>query len=168
MKRLFIAIPVTLYDYPAVQSSFAPLIDGRWRDEATLHVTLAFLGERYEADTVIKRMEGIDRTFEISDIDSWGYFTASRIFFAATTNPSLQRLRDTLENNLGLSHEILVPHVTLMRVKQFKEQETFFRSIQIPPPSPLGSLQSKVVLYESIPSREGSHYHPVAKWMFHP
>jgi len=43
INRLFLAIPVTLYSYEQIKKEFNELLQGEWREEDHLHVTIAFL-----------------------------------------------------------------------------------------------------------------------------
>ncbi len=165
MSRLFIAVPVTLYDYSDIQSQFDPLLAGRWRDEATLHCTLAFLGDHFTSQEVIRRMNEIALEFVTSDLSGWDYFSGSRVFVLTTVNASLQTLRNQLQTALELPCETLVPHVTLMRVKHLNDLDLFQKKIQSPPLSSLGRLQPKIVLYQSTVLPQGAYYETVQEWL---
>jgi 2'-5' RNA ligase len=164
MNRLFLAVPVRLYDYPKIRHDFGPYINGRWREEETLHVTIAFLGKQFTTETLMAAVEAFDWSFEPSELEGWDYFRGSRVFVAMTQNPTLQLLYDRLSPVLGLENVILKPHVTLMRVKGFADAEAFFRSLETPPPQPLGILEPKVILYQSVLRPEGAQYHPLHEW----
>ena len=163
-NRLFLAVPVRLYDYPRIRRDFGPFLEGRWREEETLHVTIAFLGKRFDADAIIKVLEGFEWTFEPSELSGWDYFKRSRVFVATTENPTLQRFYERLARVLELDNVVLRPHVTLMRVKGFNDAEGFYRLLYHSPPKPLGRLEPKVVLYRSTLLPEGARYHPIKEW----
>lgn len=163
-SRLFLAVPVRLYDYPQIRRDFGPLLQGRWREENTLHVTIAFLGKRFDAGTVSSALEKVEWSFEPSQLDGWDYFARSRVFVATTDNPSLQLLYERLAPLLELENAVLRPHVTLMRVKEFGDEEGFYRRLQTPPPQPLGMLESKAILYLSELLPQGAQYHPLKEW----
>lgn len=163
-ERLFIAIPVRLDNYPAIIETFSPLLQGRWRETSTLHVTLAFLGNRFTPEEIIRKTEGVEWTFEPSAPERFGYFPNSRVFVALCANRSLQNLRDRLETALGLEHQILNPHITLMRVKTITDTERFKSLIDTSALKPAGELTKEVVLYRSILSGEGARYEPLFRW----
>lgn len=163
-ERLFIAIPVTLENHPEIIEAFSPLLQGRWRETTTLHVTLAFLGERFTPEEIIQKTAGIDWTFEPSVPEHYDYFSKSRVFVVLTRNPSLQKLRETLESALELQHQSLNPHVTLMRVKKIAELESFQTQMDTPSVYPKGILENRVVLYRSILSNTGAYYEPLFEW----
>lgn len=163
-ERLFIAIPVRLYDYRAIQHTFESCLRGRWRDEETLHVTLAFLGSRLSADAVIAALEEFEWSFTPSALTGWDYFERSRVFVLTSDTPSLQPLYARLAPLLGLEDTLLAPHVTLMRVKGFSERESFLHRLQTPPSQALGMLEPKVILYRSRLSPQGAQYLPLKVW----
>lgn len=165
MNRLFLAIPVRLYDYPKIQHDFGPLLHGRWRSEEGLHVTIAFLGNTYQAETVIHVLKGLDASFDRSLLDGWDYFSNSRVFVATTQNPSLQALYERLAVLLNLEPSTLHPHATLMRVKRLNEPEPFFERLKMPPSETIGHLLPKLILYRSILRPDGALYHPLHEWI---
>ncbi|MGA9045201.1 2'-5' RNA ligase family protein [Sulfuricurvum sp.] len=164
MHRLFLAIPVHLYDYPKIRDDFDPFLEGRWREEETLHVTIAFLGKRFDAGKVIETVDAFPWSFDPSLLGRWDYFTQSRVFVATTHNPSLQTLYERLSPLLELENALLNPHVTLMRVKRFNNAEEFFRRMNEPSLDALGYLKPKVILYRSILHPYGAEYQPLKEW----
>lgn len=163
-ERLFIAIPVHLENYADIIEAFSPLIQGRWRETTTLHVTLAFLGNRFRSEEIIRSLKHIDWSFEPSVLDRFDYFSGSRVFVALTSNPSLQKLRVSLETALGLEHQHLNPHVTLMRVKTITALESFQSRLSLSSPAPLGYLKPKIILYRSTLSSQGAYYESLFEW----
>lgn len=164
MNRLFLAIPVHLYDYPKIRHDFDPFLEGRWREEETLHITIAFLGKRFDAAEVIEKLDAFAWSFDPSPLRGWDYFTKSRVFVATTHNPSLQTLYDRLSPLLELESTLLKPHVTLMRVKGFKDSEAFFRRLKEPSLDALGYLKPQMILYRSILHPHGAEYQPLQEW----
>lgn len=160
--RLFLAVPVLLDDYAGIRDRFSGLLEGRWRDEAGLHATIAFFAGRFSPERVIDAVDSIDRTFEVSALEGWDYFPSARVFVATTRNPSLQMLYERLAPRLELPPAHLAPHVTLMRVKRFSDREAFERECAGSPPS--GRLQCEIVLYASRLRPEGSLYIPLHRW----
>ena len=162
--RLFIAVPVRLYRYETIRREYGPVLEGRWREESTLHVTVAFLGNAFEPSELMERLEPFSWEFTPTELDTLEYFSSSRVFVATTINPSLQRMRDRLEAVLGLPHEQLRPHATLMRVKRISDKETFLSSLPKSFPEALGILEPKVSLYESRLTPEGARYTVRKEW----
>lgn len=57
MTRLFLAVPIRLYNYEEIKKSFGPLLEGRWRDEKSLHVTLIRVKKITDEDLFLKKLE---------------------------------------------------------------------------------------------------------------
>lgn len=164
MNRLFLAVPVRLYDYEKIRSYFSPLLEGRWRDEKHLHITIAFLGERFNADELIEKLSHFQFTFTVSELTRFDYFANSRVFVTTTYNPTLQHLYDQLASLLGLEHVVLNPHVTLMRVKNIVEPSAFFNRLEGSSQTPIGILEPKIALYQSHLYPTGAQYEILKKW----
>ena len=162
--RLFIGIPVRLDAYEAIRKHLSPLLRGRWVDDSQLHLTLAFLGERFSLCEVLQRLEGCDMFFEASVVSRLGYFKRNHILYAATEHPSLQKLALNIQQALELPAVTLTPHITLMRVKtvhdysRFKEARTLFNEHR------LGMLERRIVLYESTLHPTGARYRALKVW----
>jgi len=164
MNRLFLAVPVRLYDYVKIRSDFSPLLEGRWRDEEHLHVTIAFLGERFNADELIEKLSHFQFTFTVSELTRFDYFANSRVFVATTHNPALQHLYNQLVPLLGLEPIVLHPHVTLIRVKNIVEPSAFFSRLEKSPAKAMGILEPKIALYQSHLYPTGSQYEILKEW----
>lgn len=162
--RLFLAIPVRLYDYSAIRNAFEPLLRGRWRDETTLHATIAFLGERYDSREIQAKVEGMEWNFEVTEFHRFDYFSRSRVFVATTHNPSLQTMRERLEKRLNLPSDLIHPHATLMRVKTITDPAAFNAHLQRVSAKPIGRLEPRVALYQSRLLPEGARYTVLKEW----
>lgn len=164
MNRLFLAVPVRLNDFEKIRHDFSPLLEGRWRDEEHLHVTVAFLGERFNADELIEKLSPFQFTFAVSELTRFEYFANSRVFVATTHNPALQHLYEQLETLLGLEHIVLHPHVTLMRVKNIVDPSAFFNRLEGLSEKAIGILEPKIALYQSRLYPTGARYEILKEW----
>lgn len=164
MTRLFLAVSVRLYNYQRIRQEFSPLLQGKWREEEDLHVTIAFLGQRFEPDTLLDKLSGFEWSFEVSELTRFDYFSKSRVFVATTQNTSFQRLYECLQPLLDLENANLNPHVTLMRVKKIAGPDLFFDRLAASPAEPVGILESRIILYQSILRSEGAIYKPLKEW----
>lgn len=162
MNRLFLAVPVRLNDYERIKTRFSPQLQGRWREESTLHLTLAFLGNLFSESALLEKLHDFDWEFSPSELDGFDYFTQSRVFVATAQNASLQQLRQRLEIRLDLPPEILRPHVTLMRVKKITDPASF--SALLPMSQPIGRMESSIALYRSRLTPDGARYSIVKEW----
>jgi 2'-5' RNA ligase len=163
MNRLFLAVPVRLYNYGQIKHDFSPLLEGRWRGEEHLHVTIAFLGKQFDSDKLIKKLSSFEWSFEISELSRFDYFSSSRVFVATTHNPTLQNLYDKLALLLRLEDTKLNPHVTMMRVKRIQDSSAFSSKLISAPP-PIGILESKIVLFQSHLYPSGAEYEVLKEW----
>ncbi|HEX5710983.1 MAG TPA: hypothetical protein VFX68_06510 [Sulfuricurvum sp.] len=162
--RLFLAIPVRLYDYGEIKKEFATLLDGQWRAEEHLHVTIAFLGNHFEPNVLIEKLLFFNWSFDVSELTTFDYFQKSRVFVTTTQNPTLQKLYERLQSLLALDDSILTPHATLMRVKKITDTDLFFERINTVSSEAVGILESKVVLYQSSLHADGVRYEILQEW----
>jgi len=164
LTRLFLAIPILLYNYGKIREEFGTLLEGKWRDEEHLHVTIAFLGKNFEPDALTEQLSSFDWSFHVSELTTFDYFDKSRVFVALTQNPSLQRLYERLQPLLGLEDSTLFPHVTLIRVKKITDTNLFFDRLKISSTRAIGILESKVALYQSTLHSDGARYEVLQEW----
>lgn len=164
MPRLFLAVPVRLEAYDALKARFAPYLKGHWSEADQLHMTLAFLGERYSAADIISRLESVDMHFEPAPVDRLGYFAANRIFHAGADTPSLKALSGRIADALELRDYHFTPHVTLMRVKELRDETRFMQLLGTCRGEALGTMETQTLLYESTLSQEGARYRRLKAW----
>lgn len=164
MTRLFLAVPVRLYNYEEIKKSFGPLLEGRWRDEKSLHVTIAFLGNSMEPAVVCKKLSTFDCSFAVSELTTFDYYQKSRVFVTVTQNPTLQNLYERLQKLLELEDTELTPHATLMRVKKITDNDLFFKRLETSQSRTIGILEPKVALYQSTLHSDGARYEVLQEW----
>lgn len=164
MSRLFLAVPAVMEGYEKLQEQFAPLVRGRWTPPERLHLTLLFLGERFDAEWLIERIGRESIGLAPPPLRGLGYFRRNRILFARTGNASLQRLYDTLCRAIGQPTETLEPHVTLMRFKGVREWGAFKATLREYETQSLGRLEPKLILYRSQLRPEGPLYTVLKEW----
>ncbi|MDD2369575.1 MAG: 2'-5' RNA ligase family protein [Sulfuricurvum sp.] len=163
-NRLFLAIPVRVYEYGQIQKDFSPFLEGRWRKKESLHITIAFLGHQFNPDEVIEKLSSFNWMFEISELSRFDYFSNSRVFVATTQNPTLQYLYDKLALVLGLETTKLNPHVTMMRVKHIQDATAFSAKLTSEH-VPIGVLESKITLFQSHLYPTGAEYEVLKEWI---
>jgi 2'-5' RNA ligase len=162
--RLFLGIPVRLDAYEAIRKHLSPLLRGRWVDDSQLHLTLAFLGERFTPCEVLQRLERCDMFFEASIVSNLGYFRRNHILYASTEHPSLQKLTSDIQQSLELPVVTLTPHITLMRVKAVHDYSRFNAERALFEGHRLGMLERRIVLYESTLHPTGARYKALQVW----
>jgi 2'-5' RNA ligase len=164
VARLFLAIPAVMESYAALQKDFDPLVRGRWIPPERLHLTLLFLGERFDADWIIERLEREPLSLTPPRLRGMGYFKRNKILFVRTGNPSLQRLYETLCRLIEEPSRPLEPHVTLMRMKRVVEWEAFKTLVEEYGSQTLGHLEPRLILYQSELRPEGARYTVLKAW----
>ncbi|MDD2266293.1 hypothetical protein [Sulfuricurvum sp.] len=163
-NRLFLAVPVRLYSYEQIKHDFSHYLEGKWRDEEHLHVTVAFLGKQFSADVLIEKLSSFKWSFEVSELSRFDYFSNSRVFVATTQNPTLQHLYDKLALVLGLEKIKLNPHMTMMRVKHIQDSSAFSAKLTSVP-APIGVLEPKIILFQSHLYPTGAEYESLKEWI---
>jgi len=164
MPRLFLAVPAVLDAYGVLQERFAPLTEGRWLPVGQLHLTLLFLGDRFAAEEVIARVDGVAPSFTPSALQGLGYFKRNGILFARSVNPSLADLHRRLSAAFEFPWRPLEPHVTLQRVKRLQRSREFYAALREFDETPLGVLEPTVRLYDSALHPEGARYRVLKEW----
>ena len=169
--RVFFALwppPEAARKLAAVADSFAQCAGGRPTRQATVHLTLAFLG-----DVTLERLPDLERaarnvraeTFDLT-LDRFGLWQHNRIFWAGCTMPPTAlgvlaaSLRPHLQDGgftVADANRPFMPHMTLVRK---------VARLQTPVPQcgPQRWLCREFVLARSVLSSGGAHYEPIGRW----
>lgn len=158
-KRLFLALPVIMDDYEAVQDDFSGLINGRWTPAENLHLTLSFYGDRFEQDELLERLSVLKVKIGPSIIRGLGYFEKRKIFYANIENSALASVHEMLNTLFDLpTKNVFVPHVTLMRVKTVVDKDLFYAKLDLYREQKIGTLGSSLELLQSELHPDGARY----------
>lgn len=162
--RLFIAIPAKIEKFQSLKRELEHLVEGKYSLEEQLHLTVVFLGDQFSEEMISANLESVDLTFERSPIMGMGYFNQSKVLVGLCQNDSIKALRERICQALkaecrGDYHL----HVTLMRVKKILDIEKF-QKLTDDVENPIGSLESKLILYRSHLSSEGALYVPLREF----
>ena len=169
--RVFFALwppPEVARQLSAVANSFAQCAGGRATREATVHLTLAFLG-----DVAVERLPDLERAarnvraeaFDLT-LDQFGLWHHNRIFWAgcSVVPPALVELTGALSAALqavGLevadARRNFTPHVTLVRKVKTLDAP-------LPPGQMLSWRCTKFVLVRSQLSASGASYQTLAEF----
>ena len=176
MKRLFIAIKID--PDPSFIKIYQDLISRlkyenlRFAEPDNLHLTLRFLGETEEnkipdIDRMLKKSAESTPAFTMN-IHHTGIFGSSYnprvVWFGIDPNENLTHLHTKIEMNLTkvgffTDRQNFVPHLTLTRIKQLKDQKLFqkiiseFHDLEI-----MKQEVTSFELIESILKKEGPIY----------
>ncbi len=164
-KRLFLALPVIIDDYEAIQNDFSGVISGRWTPPENLHLTLSFYGDKFEQDELLQRLSDLKVEIETSIIRGFGYFEKRKILYANIENSALSSVYETLNTLFDLpTKNVFVPHVTLMRVKTVVDKDAFYEQLDVYKNKKIGLLGSSLELIESELHPDGARYSLVKRF----
>ena len=130
MTRLFIVLRPS----PAFRDALASLqenlrsagVAGRWLAPESLHLTLAFIGERPDPETVLSLLPPVNQAFSVA-LSHPGFFPKADVLWAGTRpNGKLDalavRVRDKLtEGGIPFDRRPFVTHITLARKPKLPE-----------------------------------------------
>ncbi len=165
MNRLFLALPVTLFDYTNLQNDFEGIIQGRWVPQQNLHLTLKFFGNSFEEEFLIEKLSALDLQAETSELKGLELLNNNKILYAKTQNPSLQRLYAEIQESFALpSQQEFTPHITLMRIKKIQDKPLLERRLQEYQEKSLGRLYPNIQLIQSRLSDKAAKYECVKEF----
>lgn len=156
--RLFIASPVILDDYASIREDFEGIIEGKWVEEAQLHMTWVFLGEIKDEKPILDKLTQVSPLEDQVDIEALGYFgRPPKIFFAKSENKSLyEKAREFRDAGFDLYR--FKPHITFCRIKKIHDYKAFREKRKVYRERKLGVILPKIGLYESTLSATGAMY----------
>ena len=156
--RLFIASPIILDDYAAIQEDFKGIIEGKWVEEQELHLTWVFLGEVKDESPVIEKLQEITPMTETIGIKALGYFgRPPKIFYAKSEEKILYNKAREFRNT-GFDLYRFKPHMTLCRIKTILDYKAYKEKLKSYREISLGVILPQISLYESTLSFKGAHY----------
>jgi RNA 2',3'-cyclic 3'-phosphodiesterase len=179
MKRCFIAIKIPFENslsqfYEQLRKELSASVIN-WVKPENIHLTLNFLGELpdKQIERTIDELNKVALNFESfsCDLNGFGSFGSTKnptvLFIGINASQKLIELRIQLDEGLKLTgykpdERIFKPHLTLGRIKEFKNQpelrrltgkynDSFFLSFNV----------SSLILYESRLSSLGPVYTPI-------
>lgn len=159
MNRLFLAMPVTLFDYASLQNDFEGLIQGKWIIPENLHLTLNFFGDRFEEELLTEVISKLKLHIESSALEGLGLLEHNNILYVRTENDALFSLHNQIREALMLpSEQEFIPHVTLMRIKKINHPTLFKEKMSSYEEKVIGTLQPKIQLIQSRITPTGAQY----------
>jgi 2'-5' RNA ligase len=185
--RLFIGIPLALATTRDLDAEGKRLQSAkgnpalpdnlRWSTRESWHITLQFLGsashEQYEC--VIARLREVHHAQVLIELGSIGTFTRAGVLFVdVRVSPELLALQKTITAatapcGFTLEDRPYHPHITLARRKG-KSQGRELRNLKSqtsPPPHFTSFTAESFILYESVPTPEGSRYEIRERFSLH-
>jgi 2'-5' RNA ligase len=156
--RLFIASPVRLDDYTAIQEDFKDIIEGKWVEGKNLHLTWVFLGDVKNENPIIDKLKKIAPLEGEVGIEEMGYFgRPPRVLFAKAEEKLLyNKAREFKEAGFDLYR--FKPHITLCRIKTIHDYKAYKEKIKEYREKKLGMILPRMALYESKRTSQGLEY----------
>jgi 2'-5' RNA ligase len=176
MIRLFVA----LRPPPAIRAQLAATMDGvlgaRWQDDDQIHLTLRFIGEieRPVAEDVAAALGQVHAEAPVVALGGVGRFerrgATTALWAGLSPHDALAALHRKVDQaciRAGLPPEgrAYLPHITLARMARSTAGPDAERWIAAH--AGLASAPfalPHLVLYESVLTRDGARYEPVARW----
>jgi 2'-5' RNA ligase len=159
MNRLFLAIPVTIFDYQSLQDDFKGLIQGKWIIPRNLHLTLNFFGNTFEKEFLLKALSTLELKAEPSELKGLNVLEHNQVLYAQTQNDSLFTLHNQIREALTLpSEQEFIPHVTLMRMKKINHPTLFEQKMRTYDDKVIGTVHPKIQLIQSHVTSTGAKY----------
>lgn len=179
MKRLFIAIKIK--EVPSLILHINKLkeklndVPIKWVESNNLHITLNFIGEISETkiDQIQKIIDSIIKYFNpfIFNLEGVDFFEKNKsprvLFINIKKTKEIESLSNLFNNafiELGIQKKMKhkVPHLTLGRIKYFKNKNLFNDIISDYENKFLQEIQvNEIILYESILYPRGPEYMPL-------
>lgn len=156
--RLFIASPVILDDYTSIKEDFKDIIEGKWVDEESLHLTWVFLGEVKEEKTIVEKLQELSSLEGQTGIKELGYFgRPPKVFFAQSKETVLyDKAREFRDAGFDLYR--FKPHITLCRIKTIHDYRAYKEKLKTYRERSLGVILPEIGLYESTLTSKGARY----------
>ncbi|MHA6325521.1 RNA 2',3'-cyclic phosphodiesterase [Roseivivax sp. CAU 1753] len=172
--RAFIALPIPASDAEVLEAMADRLDVGRAVPSENAHLTLAFLGDAEEAllrevADALETLSPPEFTFDLAGIRSFGRALALQAHGGAALIDLQARVRSRLHGaGLALERRRFRPHVTFARLPERLTLEDEARLAAFLARENTMALRGiparEVVLYESILTRDGAVYVPLAEF----
>jgi len=180
MIRLFIAVELPSYIKEEVIRLQKNLMDkrvliGNYPKPDAMHLTLKFIGnvERNKIPLIQQALRSVENTcmnIRIMSLMFFGNFRFPKVVYVALDCPELQELVDAIDNNLKelcVSEERdFKPHITITRVKEMIDYQTFVDWIENTRVEPLSFDIESFVLMQSKLNSSGPIYMPIERYIF--
>ncbi|MDH4944424.1 RNA 2',3'-cyclic phosphodiesterase [Sulfurimonas sp. C5] len=150
MKPLFLALKANLNNYENIQSDFANLLEGRWVPDENLHLTINYFGNKYSVEEILEKLPKLITPIPTQTLSGLDYFKTNKILYAKSTSMGIARLSDSISKKFSLKQtKEFVPHVTLMRIKNITDIDSFKEVLESYKNEDLGSVETTLHLMES-------------------
>ena len=157
--RLFIATPVTLPFFNALQSAVKPYIHENFTQESNLHLTHLFIGEA-DPESYKFSLPTPDEQIVIKGFD----FFDERILFSKAHSPHIDAVYKELQKRGFVKEQKpFHPHVTIARIKKIKEKKALLKALEDFSQIEI-EIPFSLYLYQSILTPNGPIYKRIHKY----
>ncbi len=159
MNRIFLAMPVTLFDYDKLQDDFNKVLEGRWVQAQNLHLTLQFFGNMYEEEYLIEKLTSLELQAPSCELRGLALLNQEQILYAQVENSLLINNYIRIQEAFAYqSEQTFIPHVTLMRIKKISDKTHLENKIEEYKEKSLGILHPRIELIQSTLTPQGATY----------
>lgn len=155
--RLFLGMFAKIDSYLDLVENFKPYYEGKWVEEENLHVTLYFLGEQIDPDSIIEKIDSLpvlNAPIPIEGICLSG--EKNQVLYGTLSNTFLNEMNTKFQALFGKQTQPFHPHVTLCRVKRLHENSMAF--LESHDKKSIGSVEAPVCLIQSELDSRGPAY----------
>jgi 2'-5' RNA ligase len=160
--RLFIASPVSLYDYTGLQKEFSAVLEGKWVEEESLHLTWVFLGEQPDAGPWMEKLRKLTPLEERPPLRKLGSFGRPPRVFHAKAEDSRLYAKARQFREAGFQLHRFTPHVTLCRIKKIHDWRRYKELLKAYEEKTVGEILEEINLYESVLTKERAIHQKIA------
>ncbi len=157
--RLFLGSFARVNNLEETQRNF-PMLRARWTPQENIHLTYLFLGDTYEPNTIIKKLQDIQypkKTVPLLGLGTFG--KPPHILYTKAEDKALHQLHKEITTRLDVtSDKTFIPHITLARIKRVENLSAFRKIVDSYKKKVLGEMEIALQLIESTLTPEGAKY----------
>jgi len=164
--RLFIGSFAKIKNFISIKKEFDDIIDAKWTNNSSVHLTYVFLGEVQDPKEIILKLKDIKYEKKIIKIKSLGFFgRPPKILFAKLEDKETINIYKNISRLINKDiNKNFTPHITLARIKKVKSIKKFLQKIDSFKNEELGSLRLEPLLIKSDLTPNGPIYTIIEKF----
>lgn len=161
--RLFLGMFARLESYSNLREAFMPYCHGKWVEEENLHVTLYFLGDKIDPDSIINLVESVPRFGEVIPIKGTGLLGETyQVLYGTLSHRYLEEMNGRFQKLFGSQSRVFLPHVTLCRIKS--SHQGMVEMLELYGQKEIGFVKGPVCLVQSKLDSNGPTYTVIHKF----
>ena len=162
--RLFLGSFAHIDNLEKIERDFKKLIEGRWVQGDTIHLTYLFLGEVEDPQPIIFKLRSISYKKKDIPIKGLGFFGhPPKILYAKIDDEEIDKIHKRVLQKLGvIEKKPFIPHITLCRIKRVRGFDHFVWKLRTYNEKSLGHMRLRLALIKSELTPKGAHYEVIA------